>query len=50
MLAIQSIRVVQKSNLKKNQDGGRCRLKKLSNTISQQLFNDFDKVCCHDAY
>jgi len=38
-----------KVNSKKNQDGGRCRLKKLSNATSQQLFTDFDEVCCHDA-
>jgi len=28
-----------KGNLKKNQDGGRCRLKKLSNAIYQLLFH-----------
>jgi len=29
MFAIESMRVLQKSNLKENQDGGRCNLKKI---------------------
>jgi len=33
--------VVKQSNFKKIQDGGRCRLKKLPNAISQQLFHWF---------
>jgi len=41
ILHILSITVVQKVKLKKIQDGGRCRSKKLSNAISQQMFHWF---------